>query len=160
MQEQDLSYRILGMFGVGGQVKRSDGSFVLLSDWLKDNPKALGDEVASKWDSTLPYLFKILSVRTALSIQAHPDKKLAEQLHEDRPNVYKDDNHKPEMALAITPFEAMCGFENGPELKEALTSVPELAHLVGEENVQALCKGVCHHRRRHRHHPPFIYIYI
>jgi len=31
-----------------------------------------------KLKSNLPYLFKVLSVRTALSIQAHPNKKLAE----------------------------------------------------------------------------------
>lgn len=46
----------------------------------------------------------------ALSIQAHPDKELAKKLHKRHPNLYKDDNHKPEMALAITQFEALCGF--------------------------------------------------
>ena len=46
----------------------------------------------------------------ALSIQAHPDKELAKALHKLLPGVYKDDNHKPEMALAITEFEALCGF--------------------------------------------------
>lgn len=46
----------------------------------------------------------------ALSIQAHPDKELAGVLHKLQPNLYKDDNHKPEMALAITEFEALCGF--------------------------------------------------
>lgn len=46
----------------------------------------------------------------ALSIQAHPDKNLAEVLHKQQPGVYKDDNHKPEMALALTEFEALCGF--------------------------------------------------
>lgn len=46
----------------------------------------------------------------ALSIQAHPDKELAKALHKSHPSVYKDDNHKPEMALAITEFEALCGF--------------------------------------------------
>lgn len=46
----------------------------------------------------------------ALSIQAHPDKELAKTLHKLLPNVYKDDNHKPEMALAITEFEALCSF--------------------------------------------------
>lgn len=46
----------------------------------------------------------------ALSIQAHPDKELAKNLHKRHPNLYKDDNHKPEMALAITQFEALCGF--------------------------------------------------
>ena len=55
-------------------------------------------------------MFQVLSVAKPLSIQAHPDKDLAEALHTLMPSVYKDDNHKPEMALAITPFEALCGF--------------------------------------------------
>ena len=52
----------------------------------------------------------MLSVAKALSIQAHPDKALAEKLHARDPKNYKDDNHKPEMALAVTEFEALCGF--------------------------------------------------
>lgn len=55
-------------------------------------------------------LVQVLSIAKALSIQAHPDKKLAEQLHLNQGNVYKDPNHKPEMALALTNFEALCGF--------------------------------------------------
>lgn len=47
----------------------------------------------------LPFLFKVLSINKALSIQAHPDKSLAEKLFSERPDVYKDDNHKPEMAV-------------------------------------------------------------
>jgi mannose-6-phosphate isomerase class I len=53
---------------------------------------------------------QVLSVAKALSIQAHPDKKLAEVLHALRPSTYKDENHKPEMAIAITEFRALCGF--------------------------------------------------
>ena len=56
----------------------------------------------------LPWLLKVLSAGKALSIQAHPDKSLAEKLHKDKPDLYKDSNHKPEMAIALTPFEAMC----------------------------------------------------
>jgi mannose-6-phosphate isomerase len=37
----------------------------------------------------LPFLFKVLSIGTALSIQAHPDKALAEKLFEERPQIYK-----------------------------------------------------------------------
>ncbi len=37
--------------------------------------------------------------------QAHPDKALAEQLHARDPEHYLDANHKPEMAIALTPFE-------------------------------------------------------
>ena len=56
------------------------------------------------------WLVKVLSVEKALSIQAHPDKELARTLHKLQPDVYKDGNHKPEMALAVTEFEALCGF--------------------------------------------------
>ncbi|KAK4759669.1 hypothetical protein SAY87_022800 [Trapa incisa] len=74
-------------------------------------------------------------VGKALSIQAHPDKELARQLHNAYPNVYKDDNHKPEMTLAITKFEALCGFISFEELKDVLWDVPEIAELVGTEYV-------------------------
>lgn len=49
----------------------------------------------------LPFLFKILSAGKALSIQAHPDKSLAAQLHSKDPINYKDDNHKPEMVCFV-----------------------------------------------------------
>lgn len=51
---------------------------------------------------TIPYLLKILSVSKPLSIQAHPHKELAAQLHKQNPKAYKDDNHKPEMCVALT----------------------------------------------------------
>ena len=56
-----------------------------------------------------------------LSIQAHPDKELAKLLHKVEPKVYRDPNHKPEMALAITEFEALCGFISG-EVNYLLTT--------------------------------------
>ncbi|KAG6839413.1 Mannose-6-phosphate isomerase, partial [Tephrocybe sp. NHM501043] len=77
------------------------------------NPHLIGPAVARKFnaeDGNLPFLFKVLSIQKALSIQSHPDKQTAEKLHAERPDVYKDPNHKPEMALAPTPFIAMCGF--------------------------------------------------
>eukprot|EP00959_Pyramimonas_sp_CCMP1952_P436822 9146458-Pyramimonas_sp.AAC.1 len=80
----------------------------------------------------LPWTVQILSVATALSIQAHPDKTLAEKLHAERPGVYKDDNHKPEMAVAISEFEALSGFVTTEDLVAALESVPELKSAVGE----------------------------
>jgi mannose-6-phosphate isomerase len=46
--------------------------------------------------------------------------------------VYKDANHKPEMAIALTDFEALCGFVESAELVEALKTVPELRSVVGE----------------------------
>lgn len=53
-----------------------------LHAWLQRRPEALGDAVLSRFPGgDLPFLFKVLSVQTALSIQSHPDKKLAERLH-------------------------------------------------------------------------------
>lgn len=46
--------------------------------------------------------------------------------------VYKDANHKPEMALALTPFEALCGFVEHGQLTSALESTPELREIIGE----------------------------
>ena len=50
---------------------------------------------------------KVLAVNKALSIQAHPDKANAEVCHREDPAHYPDDNHKPEMTIALTPFEGM-----------------------------------------------------
>ena len=86
----------------------------------------------------LPFLFKVLSVRTALSIQAHPDKELAQQLHASRPDMYKDDNHKPEMALAVSRFEALCAFQKANHVLENCRACPELVAVVGEEAVARL----------------------
>merc|ERR1719191_2603139 len=88
--------------------------------------------------SSLPFLFKVLSVRTALSIQAHPDKSLARVLHNRQPDMYKDDNHKPEMAVAITPFEALCSFQPAYSILENMRATPELVALIGENTVGAL----------------------
>lgn len=80
----------------------------------------------------LPFLFKVLSINKALSIQAHPNKKLAEQLHASNPKEYKDDNHKPEMTIAITPFEGLCGFRPLGEIVYFLKHIPALRSLVGD----------------------------
>ena len=58
--------------------------------------------------------------------------------------VYKDNNHKPEMALAITDFEALCGFVTIKELSEALHNIPELTAVVGQQQADAIhrsCKS-------------------
>lgn len=100
-----------------------------LLDHLRAYPELLGS-ARDTYDGDLPFLFKILSIETALSIQAHPDKAFARELHAARPDVYKDANHKPEMALALTPFVALCGFRPLGEISTHLSTVPQLAALV------------------------------
>ncbi|XP_057664618.1 mannose-6-phosphate isomerase [Diorhabda carinulata] len=101
----------------------------LLSDYIDKNPKVLGEKVAEIFNNQLPFLFKILSVNKALSIQAHPTKQHAIELNKKFPDIYKDPNHKPEMAIALTPFEAMCGFRNPREIREFITHLPELENI-------------------------------
>ncbi|CAD6892774.1 unnamed protein product [Tilletia controversa] len=85
----------------------------------------------------LPFLFKVLSIGKALSIQAHPDKELAKRLHKEKPDVYKDDNHKPEMAIALSPFRGFCGFRPLSDISTFVQDVPELRTLVApSENLQ------------------------
>lgn len=62
-----------------------------LSDLIKANPEQLlGAQIRQKFQADdLPYLFKVLSIGKALSIQAHPDKALGQKLHAQRPDVYK-----------------------------------------------------------------------
>jgi mannose-6-phosphate isomerase len=105
----------------------------LLSDYLTSNPGYVGHVPSNYTDDNLPFLLKVLSVKTALSIQAHPDKALAEELHSKFPDIYKDSNHKPEMAIALTEFEAMNGFRPLIEISNHLNYFPELVNVLGDD---------------------------
>ncbi|KAK4216912.1 mannose-6-phosphate isomerase [Rhypophila decipiens] len=113
-----------------------------LLDLVEDNQALLGASVAARYHKALPFLFKVLSINKALSIQAHPNKKLAEQLHAKDSKNYPDDNHKPEMAIAITPFEGLCGFRPLAEIAHFLDNVPALRQLVGEEKAKEFVETV------------------
>lgn len=104
-----------------------------LLDLVQDDQQLLSPQIAEKYANKLPFLFKVLSIQKALSIQAHPNKKLAEQLHQRDGKNYPDDNHKPEMTIAITPFDGLCGFRPLAEIVHFLNSVPSLRQLVGEQ---------------------------
>ncbi|KAJ9476181.1 Mannose-6-phosphate isomerase [Pseudozyma hubeiensis] len=111
-----------------------DERYQALSSYLAQHPELIGEKVVAKFSDEkpgcLPFLFKVLSVGKALSIQAHPDKALGKRLHEQRPDVYKDPNHKPEMAIALTAFRGFCGFRPLEEIVHYIKMVPEFAKLV------------------------------
>ncbi|KAG0222550.1 Mannose-6-phosphate isomerase [Mortierella sp. GBA43] len=117
-----------------------------LESVLKTNPQLLTPYLFERYHGHLPFLFKVLSINKALSIQAHPDRKLAEKLFQERPNTYKDDNHKPEMAIALTEFEALCGFRPLQEISTALDTWKELRDLVGEDSVTEFRRDSDGHR--------------
>lgn len=86
--------------------ERADEDAPAAELWLgthKSGPAMVGTHtLRDALDGDVEFLLKVLSVARPLSIQAHPDKTRAIRLHAGRPDKYKDDNHKPEMAVAIT----------------------------------------------------------
>lgn len=106
--------------------------------WIGTHPKGpstlkTGESLRDAIGEDLPFLFKVLSAGKALSIQAHPDKENAQRLHLENPQNYGDPNHKPEMAIALTPFEAMCGFRRMEEISYLIKKHPEFAACISQE---------------------------
>lgn len=66
----------------------------------------------------IPYLLKLLTIQKPLSLQAHPSRPLARILHARDPVTYPDASDKPEMLVALTRVEALCGLRP-PELISA-----------------------------------------
>ncbi|KAJ4443892.1 hypothetical protein ANN_05679 [Periplaneta americana] len=139
--DDDMYYAELWMGTHSNGPSVLKGSSQKLSEWIKAHPESLGEFVIQKFGINLPFLFKVLSVNQALSIQAHPDKKHAEQLHMENPDVYKDPNHKPELAIALTPFEALCGFRPIEEIKHFLEA-PDIFLSTLFSNTHNLCSSL------------------
>jgi small subunit ribosomal protein S1 len=90
-------------------------------DLLNQHPEELlGFSVTREQIADLPFLLKVLSCQKPLSIQAHPDRELAAKLHEQDPEHYPDANHKPEIAIALTEFDAFCRFRHVPHIRQDL----------------------------------------
>jgi len=128
---------------------------VTLSEYVRRDPReTLGAYTADRF-GRLPYLLKILDVKDMLSIQVHPTKRNAELefaaenkrgVAQDAPERnYKDDNHKPELMVALSEFWLLHGFKAAESLLETLDAVPELAFLAplfGKKGYQELYKTV------------------
>lgn len=126
-------------------VDANDNTGKTLRELVGNNPNEyLHEGIIKKFDSDkeLPFLFKVLSIEKVLSIQAHPDKPLAKQLHANDPKNYPDDNHKPEMAIAVTSFEGFCGFKPLNELAHTLTTIPELNEIIGTDLVDEFVNNI------------------
>lgn len=97
----------------------------LLQDVLNANKEQLiGKTVLSKFGADLPFLPKILSIQKALPLQIHPDIELSKKLHKQDPDQFSDENHKPEIAVALTKFEAFCGFKPKHVIQQLLALKP------------------------------------
>jgi len=140
---------------VPAEVILPDGSQQPLNAFVKqDAATALGAAVHQRF-GRLPYLLKVLDVKDMLSIQVHPTKKAAESAFAAEnmkgtpltaPNRnYKDDNHKPELMLALSDFWLLHGFKSPQALVTILMQTPELQFLVplfDNKNYHALYETV------------------
>lgn len=106
------------------------GSALPLNALIAENPSfALGEAVAGEFGE-LPFLFKVLSASMPLSIQVHPGKAAAEAgfARENAGGIpavspdrnYRDSQHKPELAVALSRFEALAGFRPAEETARLL----------------------------------------
>lgn len=122
----------IGTHPLGESLVETDIGVIGLKDLISSNPVAvLGKDASFKFSKDLPFLLKVLSARSPLSIQAHPDKDQAETgyLRENGAGIsleapnrnYKDKNWKPELLCALTPFLALCGFRTPREIISFLT---------------------------------------
>lgn len=112
---------------------------VPLDRFLNNNAKVfLGEETYQNF-GRLPFLFKVLDVHQMLSIQVHPSKIEAQKGFKKEnelgipltaPNRnYKDDNHKPEIMVALGEFWLLHGFLPKEDLLEVLRKNIEFADL-------------------------------
>lgn len=109
-----------------------DEKWMPLTDVIATDPEGLlGVSVVQQFGKNLPFLFKVLSASEALSIQAHPDKKQAEILHSRDPVHYPDENHKPEIAVALDGLTALVGFKSTGELLQTCLDIPEIIDFAG-----------------------------
>ncbi|RBY86546.1 mannose-6-phosphate isomerase, class I [Blastococcus sp. TF02A-30] len=120
-----------------------------LDEAIAADPEALlGGAVLQRFGARLPYLMKVLAADQPLSLQAHPTSEQAEAgfaaeesagvPRDDPTRTFKDPFHKPELLLALTTFEALCGFRPVEESLHCLAKlqVPEL-----KPTIAALARG-------------------
>ena len=110
--------------------------------------RLLGAPVVTRFGPRLPFLMKVLAADRPLSLQAHPTMEqaaagfTAEEAagipKDDPTRTFRDPWHKPELLLALTTFEALCGFRPVEESLHCLAKLqlPEL-----KPTIAALARG-------------------
>jgi mannose-6-phosphate isomerase len=130
-----------------------------LDQLIAETPDSiLGPSASARFGGRLPYLFKVLDVASMLSIPVHPTKEQAAAgfARENAAGInlaaaernYKDDNHKPEVAVAVTDFWMLHGFRSLEQIAEALRKVPELCSIMPDFSARLVRAGGATQARR------------
>ncbi|MET4619711.1 mannose-6-phosphate isomerase [Arthrobacter sp. 2762] len=111
----------------------------------------LGTDSLAEFGPRLPFLTKILAAEQPLSLQVHPSLEQAREgfARENAAGIpadssernYRDDNHKPEMIFALTPFRALCGFRSPAAAKSVFAHLASVLDSAAVE-VPAIISGV------------------
>lgn len=98
-----------------------------------------GSSLRETINHDLSFLLKILAAENPLSIQAHPTtaQAIAGFAAENADGIdllspnrnYKDASHKPEMLVALTDFQALCGFKPIAEIDAIFADFAEIVGL-------------------------------
>lgn len=102
-----------------------------LADLVRADPVGvLGQRVLDQYGPRLPFLLKVLAAERALSLQVHPhphraragfNRENREGVARDSPlRSFHDDQHKPEMVVAVSRFEGLSGFRRPARILELL----------------------------------------
>lgn len=116
--------------------------------WLGTHPSGptvLDDGTPlSELTGALPYLLKVLSAAEPLSLQVHPSAEQAAAGFEQ--GVFGDDQPKPELLVALTEFEALCGVRPEAQTVEFLRRIgaAALANLVETDGAGAAVHALYH----------------
>lgn len=110
----------------------SDVAPLALDRALADDPGALlGADALARFGERLPYLVKLLAAGKPLSLQVHPTAEYAREafarersagVPDDERN-YADDQHKPEMLIALVPTLALAGFRDPEDAARGLEAI-------------------------------------
>jgi mannose-6-phosphate isomerase len=140
--------------GDPARLMSDDGETSLLEVISSDAEGQLGAATRNRFGDALPFLAKVLAADEPLSLQAHPSAAQAAEGYakEDRLGIpingparnYRDRSHKPELIVALGPFEALAGFRpaaGSVELMQAL-AVPALDPYIGLLSGQSDADGL------------------
>nr|WSX79208.1 mannose-6-phosphate isomerase, class I [Streptomyces sp. NBC_00899] len=119
--------------GAPSRLDRGAGP-VPLDTLIDADPTAeLGAAAVKRFGPRLPFLLKVLAAGAPLSVQVHPDLDQAKAGYADEEargvpldaphRNYKDANHKPEMLVALSPFDGLCGFRRPTEAADLIDAL-------------------------------------
>jgi mannose-6-phosphate isomerase len=148
---QEAADRVSAVFRMTNPVRHYEwGSKTALSDlfgwassatpqaemWMGSHPTDPSLLETGEALTDVPFMVKVLSADTPLSIQAHPALEQAQsgfaaeqaaEIPASAPErTYRDPQHKPELIFALTEFAALAGFDDAGAVAGRLTQVQRL----------------------------------